>query len=151
MRITFILNKTKVQIESEPNERLITVLRREFGLTSVKNSDYYGLTGSCTVLLNDYPVPASIIPVFNIEGKEIITLEYFQKMSEYKTIMSVFKQAGVQMCGYCNAGKIFTVYEIIKSGEMPNTEHIKRLFNGQICRCTSIKALQDAIKKIKFS
>ena len=97
MKISFNLNKTAVQIDAPANERLLSVLRREFNLLSLKSSCLSGQCGSCTVLMNDKPVPACFIPVFNVEGKNIITLEYFKTTEEYKIIAAGFDQAGVEM------------------------------------------------------
>ena len=110
MRISFTLNGTAIQIEAAANERLLHVLRREFSLFSLKSSCLNGQCGSCTLLMNGQPVPSCLIPVFKAEGSEIITLEYFKNTEDYKIINAGFEQAGIEMCGFCDAGKIFCIF-----------------------------------------
>lgn len=153
MRISFNLNGTRVQIEATPNERLLYVLRREFGLKSLKASCQNGQCGSCTILLNDKPVPSCLIPVFKVEDSEIITLEHFKTMEEYKIIMDGFEQAGVNMCGFCNSGKIFFAYSMLHSildlSEKELEEQVRRVYSSSMCRCTSFDDLYLGMIKIR--
>ena len=141
MKINFNLNKTSVQIEAPANERLLSVLRREFNLLSLKSSCLSGQCGACTVLMNDKPVPACFIPVFKAEGKNIITLEYFKTTDDYKDIAAGFDQAGVEMCGFCDAGKVFFTYAILNSNidieEADAEERIRKFYSSTMCRCKS--------------
>jgi len=68
MKIRFRLNNEPVEIEAAANERLGGVLRRDFGLRSIKKGCTQGICGSCTVLLNNNPVPSCMLPVFAAEG-----------------------------------------------------------------------------------
>ncbi len=152
MRISFTLNGTAIQIEAAANERLLHVLRREFSLFSLKSSCLNGQCGSCTLLMNGQPVPSCLIPVFKAEGSEIITLEYFKNTEDYKIINAGFEQAGIEMCGFCDAGKIFFAYSILNSGIIVSggnaEEEIRRLYSSSMCRCTSFEDLFSAIKRI---
>ncbi|AGT43611.1 (2Fe-2S)-binding protein [Treponema pedis] len=152
MRISFNLNGTNVQIEAVANERLVYVLRREFGLFSLKSSCLNGQCGSCTVLMNGKPVPSCLVPVFKVEGAEIITLEYFKTTEAYKVISAGFDQAGVEMCGFCDAGKIFFAHSILTSGldasAQSAEEKIRRVYSSSMCRCTSFEDLFSAITRI---
>lgn len=152
MKISFNLNEERVQVDTIPNERLLHVLRREFRLNSLKPSCLNGQCGSCTVLINGKPVPSCIVPIFKVEGTEIITLEHFKTTEEYKIIANGFEQAGVNMCGFCDAGKIFFAYSILNSGiefsEKETEEKIRRIYSSSMCRCTSFEDLLSAIIKI---
>lgn len=152
MKISFNLNGADVNIDTIPNERLLHVLRREFSLTGLKPSCLNGQCGSCTVLMNNKPVPSCIIPIFKAEGSKIITLDYFKTTEEYKIIASGFEQAGVEMCGFCDAGKIFFAYSILTAGleisEKDAEEKIRRVYSSSMCRCTSFDDLFSAIIKI---
>ena len=149
MRIASNLNETKIQIEVEPNERLLNVLRREFGLLMAKKGCLRGQCGACTVLLDGNPVPSCIVPMFNVQDKSVITLEHFSKTSTYKRILNVFNRNGVDLCGYCNAGKILTAYYIMKSNEIIDSNRIKELVTGQTCRCTAIDQYINSIIQLR--
>lgn len=148
MRIRFQLNKTAVEIDADADERLVNVLRRNFSLQSMKKSCMQGVCGSCTVLLDNHPVPSCMIPVFAVEGKEIITLELFQTTEEYRTIMSAFEDEGITLCGFCTAGTVFTAYTLLQKHGNPSEAHIRNAYIGTVCRCTDIASIVAALKRL---
>lgn len=150
MIIKLKLNGTPIQFTAEPNTRLLEVLRSRFSITSAKCSCLQGFCGACTVLLDDEPVSSCMVPICNVDGHEVITLEYFSRSKDlyYKKIMSAFKKANVKMCGYCDAGKIFTAYKILKMKEAPDEKKIREMFEGQLCRCSVSDSLIEAIESL---
>ncbi|MEL3908522.1 MAG: 2Fe-2S iron-sulfur cluster-binding protein [Treponemataceae bacterium] len=150
MVIKINLNGTDIQFDAEPNTRLLEILRSKFLLTSVKCSCLQGFCGACTVLLDDIPVPSCMVPICNINGSRIITLEYFSQAYEndYKKIIATFKKANVKMCGFCNGGKIFTAYKIMQMKESVDETKIKEMFQSQLCRCSVADSLVLAMKKL---
>ena len=156
MVISFKLNGEATLVDTLPNARLSSILRKNFGLKSVKISSFDGLKGSDCVLLDDTVVPSSLIPLFNVENREVVTLEYFSNdklySQEYKLIMKYFKENDVSLCGFCDSGKIFAAYKLLKSNldeEDPNFEaKIKQCYSLSLCRCTIVKNLLKATKEI---
>ncbi len=152
MRISFNLNGTAVQISALANERLSIVLRREFDLKSIKASCLDGLSGLSVVLMNDNPIPASLVPVFKAEGSNIVSLEHFKTTEDYKIISNCFEQAGVETCGFCDSGKIFFAYSLLKSNLEVTHSNIEKairfFFAGTMCRCTSFDDLVLGIDKL---
>lgn len=112
MKISLTLNSEKITLDYSPDKNLMTILRDQ-GCLSIKSGCAKGFCGSCTVLMDGNPVPSCKVPLGLARDSEIITLEYFSKTAEYKSIMSGFKKAGISLCGYCNAGKIFGTYRIL--------------------------------------
>lgn len=112
MKISLTLNSEKITLDASPEKNLMEVLRSQ-GCLSVKSGCAKGFCGSCTILMDGTPVPACKVPLGLARNSEIITLEYFSKTIEYKSIMNGFKKAGITLCGYCNAGKIFGTYRIL--------------------------------------
>lgn len=151
MNIKLKLNGMPVEFDAEPNTRLLEILRTRFSMSSTKCSCLQGFCGACMVLLDDEPVTSCMIPICNVDGHEVETLEHFSrsKDSEYKRIMAAFKKANVKMCGYCDAGKIFTAYKIIKMKEAPDEKKIREMFEGQLCRCSVADSLVEAIEKLR--
>lgn len=144
MKIPIIINNTKTVIESKPDKSLLSVLR-SLKLFDTKTGCTQGICGNCTVLLNGKPVPSCKIPVAIVKDQTVTTLEYFKQTEIYLNIMKGFSKAGIKLCGYCNAGKIFAAYSIITSGKKPAKqfvyEHIKNL---SLC-CTDTKTLAEGI------
>ena len=144
MKIPIIINNTKTVIESQPDKSLLSVLR-SMKLFDTKTGCAQGICGNCTILLNGKPVPSCKIPVAIVKDQTVTTLEYFKQTEIYSNIIKGFSKAGIKMCGYCNAGKIFAAYSISTSRKKPVKqfiyEHIKNL---SLC-CTDTKTLAEGI------
>ncbi len=147
MIIPFTLNGEKIYLDARAGDRLIHILRHRFDLTESKESCCSGRCGACTVLMNGVPVSSCIIPSFQIRNSEIITLSHFQKTEEYQDIKKGFEDAGVTMCGFCNAGKILTAHAVISTYVKPGKNDIRERLSGIICRCTDIEDLIQGIQK----
>lgn len=156
MVIGFKLNGEATLVDALPNARLSNILRQKFGLKSVKISSFDGLKGSDCVLLDEAVVPSSLIPLFNVENREVVTLEYFSTdkhyLQDYKLIMKCFKENGVSLCGFCDAGKIFAAYKLLNSNldeeEADFETKIKQCYSLSLCRCTILKNLLNATKQM---
>lgn len=148
MKISFRLNKKAVEIEADADETLADVLRREFKVLSLRESRIQGMYGECTVLLNDNPVPACMIPIFTVIEKDIITLEFFSETQECTDILSALKKYGMTLCGFCSAGTLLTAHSIINQYRNPTAEHIRTAYAGIMCRCLDIVAITAALQEI---
>lgn len=146
MIIPFELNHNAVYVDTNPGERLVHILRRNFNLLAAKEGCLSGRCGSCMVLMNDNPVPSCIVPVFQVRNASIITLEHFSQTGDCDDILQGFDAAGVSMCGFCNAGKIFIAHMILQANLRPAKEDIKEAFSGNMCRCTNIEDLITGVK-----
>jgi carbon-monoxide dehydrogenase small subunit len=146
MIIPFELNGTLVYSDSNPGERLVHILRKRFNLIGSKEGCLSGRCGSCMVLMNGAPIPSCILPVFLARNSSIVTIEEFSKSDDYRDIIDGFELAGVSMCGFCNAGKVFIAHAILQANLRPTKEEIREMFSGNMCRCTSIDDLVTGVK-----
>lgn len=144
MKIPVMLNSEKVILDAKPTETLLEVLRNN-GLLSVKEGCTKGKCGSCTVLLDDKPVPSCIIPVGIVRNASIETLEFFLLTKEGEDIVSGFKQAGINMCGFCNSSRIFSTYELLKKSYRPTSEELDRLADSIKCNCVDRKTFINGV------
>ena len=92
------------------------------------------------------PVPSDIIPFAIIRNSNIVTLEYFAQTDAYKYIEEGFEQAGIKLCGYCNADKIFTAWSIIKTSSRPSLEEIELAISNMSFCCTNKTAYISGIR-----
>ena len=148
MKIRFHLNNEVVEIEADADERLSDVLRRNFGLLSVRKSCIQETYGSCTVLLNNHPVPSCMLPIFAAAGQNIITLESFSTTQEYKDVIAAFEKEGITLCGFCSAGTILTAHSIVQKHWNPTDEQIRDAYIGIVCRCTDIVSITAALRQL---
>ena len=144
MKIPLILNNENKILEADPSEKLLEVLRRE-RLFSVRQNCGKGICGSCTILLDGKPVPSCIIPVADVRDSSIETLEHFAQTDMYKIIMDSFSKVGIQLCGYCNAGKIFAAYDLIQTYQRPDKHLIYDTVRHFICNCSETDVLVQGI------
>lgn len=144
MKIPVTLNGSKIILEANADESLMKILHKN-GCTAVKSGCAEGFCGACTVLLEDKPVPACKIPVGIVKNNDIVTLDYFVKTEEYSIIMNGFSKAGIKLCGYCNAGKIFAAYQILKLTKMPTRQEITDYVRTLSPCCTDLETLVNGI------
>lgn len=144
MKIPFFLNGSKTVIDAYADEFLMKVLHRN-ECTSVKSGCTHGFCGACTVLLDDKPVASCKIPIGLIKDRDIVTLDYFVKTEEYSIIMEGFNKAGIKLCGYCNAGKIFAAYQILKLTKIPTRQEITEYVRNLSPCCTDLETLVNGI------
>jgi carbon-monoxide dehydrogenase small subunit len=145
MTIRFILNGEDMEINAEANQRLITIIRENLNLTASKGGCFRGSCGVCSVIFNGALSPACLIPAFRIQGGEIITLEGFSQTVEYQDIAVGFAKAGVESCGFCDAGKILTAETLLEQNLRPPREEFIAAFRGIRCGCTDMENLYQGV------
>jgi carbon-monoxide dehydrogenase small subunit len=143
--IRFILNGEDVVVSAEANRRLVGILREHFSLVKTKSGCLSGACGACSVIFNGAVSPSCLIPAFRVQGSEIITLEGFSQTDEYQDIVAGFSGAGVENCGYCDAGKILAAELLLEKTTRPDREEFYSAFSGVRCRCTEPERLYAGI------
>lgn len=144
MKFQVLLNGDKTLLEANPDEPLRNVLRRA-GCLSIKKGCSKGQCGSCSVLINGKISASCKIPVSLAQDDDIITLEYFSRTEEYRTIMEGFEKAGIHLCGYCNAGKIFTAFQLLNMHKKLTRDEIKAAVRNLPPCCTEFDTLVNGI------
>ncbi|MEW5817214.1 MAG: 2Fe-2S iron-sulfur cluster-binding protein [Spirochaetota bacterium] len=146
MNISFELNGKKITVDSEPEKRLVHVLREDFGLLKTRAGCHAGECGACTVLYNDMPVPACMLPMFTVRGLSIVTIEGFSKTPEYKDIVKGFEEASYEPCSYCSSGKILIVHALLEQEGEPDDALISSALSGISCTCSDYRTLIAGVK-----
>lgn len=144
MKFSLTINEKDQIIEAEPSEMLLGVLRRNTFFSAKKGCEI-GKCGACTVLLDDKPVTSCKIPVGVCNNSKIVTLDFFMKQPVYAEISKGFEMAGVSLCGFCNAGKIFAAYEIITTFQNPTRQQIQDVIIQLKDCCVEKDSLINAI------
>ena len=144
MKIPVTLNGSKTILDAHADESLMKVLHKN-GCPSVKSGCSGGFCGACTILLDDRPAAACKIPAGIVRNSDIVTLDYFVKTEEYSIILSGFQKAGIKLCGYCTAGKVFSAYQILKMTKMPTRQEITDYVKSLSPCCTDLDTLVNGI------
>ena len=145
-KIQFILNGKKVNISVDGERFLITVLRKEFGLTGTKYGCGEGHCGSCTVLINNKAVRSCHTTVEEIKGKEVVTIEGLAMGSDLHPLQKAFLKHDSTQCGFCTPGMILTAYSLLKVNSKPTESEIIYAMDDNLCRCGSYKRIIQSIQ-----
>lgn len=146
MKINFVLNGKKYQMDVDPKQRLIDFLRGEMGLTGTKEGCGEGECGSCTVLMDRKAVHACLVLVAQIRDKEIMTVEGLSQNGELSKLQQSFIEHGAIQCGYCTPGMLMSATALLYENPHPSIEEIKIALAGNICRCSGYSAIIAAVK-----
>lgn len=151
--IQFELNSKPTEISTDPSNLLMWVLRNELGLTGTKFGCGISVCGSCTVLLDNKPVQSCIIPIRDVAGKKVMTIEGLKKNGELHPIQKAFMSKDALQCGYCTPGMIMNAYGLLLRNPEPNRQEIMDAMEDNLCRCGTygriIEAIQIAAKEMK--
>lgn len=144
--VSFILNGNPVSVETDPNKRVVDLLREDCECTSVKEGCSEGECGACTILVNDLPVTSCLMLAGQIEGDNVLTLEGLGKDGELDKIQTAYIEAGAVQCGYCTPGMILATKALLIQNPHPSKEEIRRALSGNLCRCTGYTKIFEAVE-----
>ena len=146
MRIAFTVNGRLHELDIDPGEYLLEVLRR-IGYKSVRRSCNSASCGTCTVLLNGKPILSCSTFAVSIDGQNIETVEGMADGDKLHPIQEAILEEGGAQCGYCIPGVVMTGEALLRENPGPSDEEIRLALNGNICRCTGYEPQNRAIKK----
>jgi aerobic carbon-monoxide dehydrogenase small subunit len=135
----FTLNGTATRVEAHPMKRLLDVLREDCGLTGTKEGCGEGECGACTVLVDGEMVVSCLVPVAQVEERDVLTIEGLQ--DQHPLQRHFMNEAGAQ-CGICTPGMIMASLTL---GPNPTVDEMRVALAGNLCRCTGYEAIFRAI------
>lgn len=138
----FQLNGREVDVEVHPMRRLLDVLREDCGLTGTKEGCGEGECGACTVLVDGEPVVSCLVPVAQVAGHAVTTIEGVDAEPLQRAFMD---HVGAQ-CGICTPGMVLAAMSL---GANPTRQAMQRALAGNLCRCTGYEAIFRAIRAAK--
>ncbi len=142
----FTLNGRATEVAGPPMARLLDVLRRDLGLTGSKEGCGEGECGACTVLLGDQPVCSCLVPLFQVEGATITTIEGLAPDEKATELQRVFANEGGAQCGACTPGMIVTIKALLDRHPKPTRDQMREYVSGTLCRCTGHERIFRAVE-----
>lgn len=146
MLIKYKINGEMRESEVSSEHRLLDLIREDLGLTGTKEGCGEGECGACTVLLDNMPVASCLMYAYQVDGKEIITIEGKNVITELEIIEQAFVDAGAVQCGYCIPGMILATKALLHKKPCPSREEIRKGLEGNLCRCTGYVKIVDAVE-----
>ncbi len=132
------------EVPSAPGRRLSEVLREDLGLTSVKVGCDAGDCGACTVLVDGAQVCACLIPVAQVDGCSVETLETVEPGLAAR-LQAAFLDHGAAQCGICTPGMMMAAMELLRVNSAPSRGDVEAALGGVLCRCTGYAKIVDAV------
>ena len=147
MTLEFYVNDKPVSVETEPDRRLLDILREDLGLTGTKDGCGEGECGACTVLLDGKAAHACLVMAIHLGGKRVVTIEGLADSGELEPLQRAFVEEGAIQCGFCTAGMIMSAKALLMEKPDPTEEEIRIAISGNICRCTGYSQIIQAVKR----
>ncbi len=144
--VTFELSGQEVEVMVSPLATLQSVLRTQLGHTSVKDGCRQGGCGSCTVLVDGEPMLSCLLPVQDVAGRRVTTLEGMTPAEGLHPIQRAFLDANGFQCGYCTPGMELLAKALLDHNPSPTRDGITDALSGNVCRCTGYGPIVGAIE-----
>jgi aerobic-type carbon monoxide dehydrogenase small subunit (CoxS/CutS family) len=139
------VNDSAAEVEVEPRETLLDVLREQLGLTGAHAGCEQGACGACTVLLDGELVRSCLIFAVQCENKGVTTIEHFGRPGDLHPMMEAFRRHHALQCGFCTPAMVLTTIALLEESPHPTEDEVRTALSGNLCRCTGYAGIVDAV------
>jgi isoquinoline 1-oxidoreductase alpha subunit len=143
--MTLSINDRTVEVDAVPNTPLLWLIRDHLGMTGTKFGCGVGLCGACTVHIDGEPTRSCIVPIANLNGKKITTIEAISSNRVGAAVQAAWDKIDVPQCGYCQSGQVMAATALITRHPKPTDADIDSAMSGNICRCGTYARIRAAI------
>jgi carbon-monoxide dehydrogenase small subunit len=145
MRINFTVNGESRSVDVYPMARLLDVLREQLHLTGTKEGCGEGECGACTVVIDGQIANSCLVPVAQVNGSEITTIEGIAHNEQLHAVQQAFIDHGGAQCGICTPGMILAAVDLLKRNPAPTESDIRSGLAGNLCRCTGYMKIFESV------
>lgn len=149
--VAFKVNGEQRRVEVFAMARLLDVLREELKLTGTKEGCGEGECGACTVIVDGRIVNSCLVPVGQVDGSEITTIEGVAKDEELHSVQQAFIEHGGAQCGICTPGMVLAAVDLLQRNPQPTEADIRTGLAGNLCRCTGYMKIFESVVKARMS
>ena len=145
-RVSITVNGAEHDLELEPRELLVYVLREGLGLTGTNVGCDTSSCGACTVLLDGESVKSCTLLGVQADGHEITTIEGLATNGSLHAVQEAFREHHGLQCGYCTPGFVMATVSLLRENAHPSEEQIRHALEGNLCRCTGYHNIVRAVE-----
>jgi len=145
MLITFNINNESRTLDVFPMARLLDVLREQLHLTGTKEGCGEGECGACTVVLDGQIVNSCLVPVAQVNGSQITTIEGVAHQNQLHAVQQAFIDHGGAQCGICTPGMVLAAVDLLNRNPEPSEAEIRTSLAGNLCRCTGYMKIFESV------
>lgn len=143
--LRFRLNGSECQAEVPAHELLIDFIRDRLGLTGTKRSCDIEICGACTVILDGKAVSSCSMFAYELDGKEVTTIEGLAQGDKLHPLQEAFIERGGFQCGFCTSGMILLAKTLLDKRPDPSRKEVQDYMDANICRCTGYQMILESI------
>jgi len=147
MTVTVRVNGVERELDAPPMKRLLDVLREDLRLTGTKEGCGEGECGACSVILDGEVINSCLVPVCQVNGSTILTVEGLARDGRLDPLQQAFLECGGAQCGICTPGMLIAARALLDENAHPSRGEIKEAIAGNLCRCTGYVKIIDAIEQ----
>ena len=148
-RSWFALNGTRLPLPADPSQRLIDHLRADLRQFGTKEGCRQGDCGSCTVLVDGEARYACIVPMGQLAGRSIVTVEGLAEGTQCGgRLQHAFLAHQAVQCGFCTPGMLTAAASAIDAGRVTDHASARAAIDGVLCRCTGYQKIVDAVTEV---
>jgi carbon-monoxide dehydrogenase small subunit len=145
-QVKLTVNGKVYEIDVQPQDTLLDVIREKLGLTGTKEGCGLGECGACTVIMNGKTVNSCLVLAIEADDKQITTIEGLAQGEKLHPIQQAFIDQGGLQCGFCTPGMIISAKALLDENPNPSEDEIRRGIAGNFCRCTGYTKIIKSIK-----
>ncbi len=139
------VNDQPVELHTYPMARLLDVLREQLQLTGTKEGCGEGECGACSVLLDGELVNSCLVPVLQVEGADIRTIEGIARGEQLNAVQEAFLACGGAQCGACTPGMVMAAVDLLERNPNPTEADVHAGLAGNLCRCTGYTKIFESV------
>jgi aerobic carbon-monoxide dehydrogenase small subunit len=144
-RIGITVNETRHELEVEPRELLVYVLRERLGLVGTNVGCDTTSCGACTVLLDGESVKSCTVLAVQADGRAVTTIEALAEDGHLHAVQQAFHEQHGLQCGYCTPGMVMAAVSLLREQPSPSKDEIRKALEGNLCRCTGYVNIVEAV------
>ena len=147
--VNLTVNGQSHQVEVFPMARLLDVLREELKLTGTKEGCGEGECGACTVIVDGQIVNSCLVPMAQVNGTEITTIEGVAIGDDLHAVQQAFIEHGGAQCGICTPGMVLAAVDLLQRNPEPSETDIRNGLAGNLCRCTGYMKIFESVVRAR--
>jgi aerobic-type carbon monoxide dehydrogenase small subunit (CoxS/CutS family) len=143
---SFRVNGRAHEVEGEPGDSLLSVLRYELDLTGSKFGCGEGHCGACTVVVDNQAARSCVTTLNAARGKNITTIEGLAAGERLHPVQEAFLEVEAFQCGYCTPGMVMATVSLLRASPDPSEADIAKVLDRNVCRCGTYPRIVQAIR-----
>jgi xanthine dehydrogenase YagT iron-sulfur-binding subunit len=151
MHISLTVNQVIHELEIDPTDTLLDVLRDELGLTGTKKGCDMGACGACTVLIDGRRANACLALAVSTAGRTVETIEGICPDGVLHPLQAAFIEHDALQCGFCTPGQIMSAIGLTREGPPATPDDLREAMSGNLCRCGAYPQIIAAIRSAMAS